>query len=106
MTINLIVLDIKITRVKYWCFKVKNLLVSICFLKLAKVLLSKVYYLLMLHVSNSTDYHVLAEVHPLVVVNNHISRDLINVVNLAKNRQAHHMIPVHIEINVLHKCFI
>lgn len=75
-------------------------------LQFAKVLLSQVYDLLMLDAARRTNDHVLSKIHPLVIVNNHVASDLVYVIYLAKDRQAHLVVPPDVEVDLLHQRFI
>lgn len=75
-------------------------------LQLAKVLLSQVYDLVMLDAAGRTNNHILSEVHPLVVVDNHVASDFVNVIYLAKDRQAHFVVTPDIEVDLLHQRLI
>ena len=57
----------------------------------------------MLNRTCSDDHHIFAEVHPLVILNNHLTIDPTNVFNLSENWQAHHVVSVHVEVNVFHQ---
>jgi len=100
-----VISNIEQTRVENGSVKIENLLSSVISLQLAKVLLTEVHQLLMLNVSSPNNNQVLAIIHPLMEINNHIPGYLINVFNNPKNWQAHHMISINIEVNILHQRF-
>ena len=82
---HLIVANIEITWIENGRVEVEDVYATICSLELSKMLLSKINQLLVLN-GTSTDYHhVFAEVHPLVIFDNHLSIDPPDVFNLSEN---------------------
>lgn len=67
------------------------------------MLLDEVNKHLVVDVASAHDDHVLTEVVALMKVCDHVACDLSDVVDIAKNGLAHHMIFEHIEVNVLHQ---
>ena len=67
------------------------------------MLLDQVDKHLMVNVTGTDDDHILTEVVALMEVCYHVASDLTDVVDVAKNGLAHHMIFEHIEVNVLHE---
>ena len=70
-----------------------------------EMLLSQVYQLLMIDISSSYNDHIFAKVVSLVEVNNHIAVNLVNVVNVTKDRLAHHVLTIDVIVDVLHEGF-
>ena len=67
------------------------------------MLLDEVDKHLMVNVTGTNDYHVLTEVVALMEVCDHVASDLTDVVDVAKNGLAHHVVFEHIEVDVLHE---
>ena len=100
-----VISNVEQPRVENGSVKVENLLSSVIPLQLAKVLLTEVHQLLMLNISSANNNQILSVIHPLVEINNHIPGYLINILNNAKNWQAHHMISINIKVYILHQRF-
>lgn len=67
-----------------------------------KVLLDEVNELLVFNGARAYDDDVLAKERALVEVCDHVASDVANVIDVAKNRLSHHVIPEHVEVNVFH----
>lgn len=51
-----------------------------------------------------SDYHdIFSKVIGSMEVNNHVSLDLIDVVNVSKDRLAHHMLSVDVVVDIFHE---
>ena len=57
----------------------------------------------MVYVTRAYNNHVISEVVGLVEVKDHVSVDLVNVIDVTKDRLAHHMLPVDVIVHVLHQ---
>lgn len=57
----------------------------------------------MLNVSCSHNNHVFTIVHPIMKPDDHIPRYFMNVVYFSQYWQAHHVVPVYVEIHILHE---
>jgi hypothetical protein len=102
---HLIVADVEVPGVENGGVEVEDLLPAVGSLELAEVLLGEVDELLVLDGACADDDHVLAEVHTLVVVNDHLAGDLSDVLDLAEDGQAHHVVAIHVEVDVFHESF-
>lgn len=69
------------------------------------MLLALLYQLIVVDVSSSDNNHVLSKVIGLMKVDDHVSIDLMNVVNISKNRLSHHMFSVDVIVDILHQGF-
>ena len=67
------------------------------------MLLDEVDKHLMVDVTGTYDYHVLTEVVALMEVCDHVASNFTDVVDIAQNGLAHHMIFEHIEVDILHE---
>ena len=67
------------------------------------MLLNQVYELLVLHSTRANDNNVLSEVVPPVEVNDHLSVDLSDVVDVSEDWLAHHVLSVDVEVDILHE---
>ena len=56
----------------------------------------------MINLACSADYDVLSEVVWRMEINNHVSGDLVDVVDLSKDRLAHHVVFVDVVVDTLH----
>lgn len=70
------------------------------------MLLCKVHKHLVLNLTSTYNHNVLTEIVCSVEVNNHIPVDLSDVINVSKNRLAHHMIPKAVVVHILHQSFL
>ena len=68
------------------------------------MLLGQVNQLLVLNFTCANYYHVLSKVVSSVKVYNHVAINRAYVVNIAKNRLSHHMLPIDVVIYILHQC--
>lgn len=98
-------MDVQEARVEFRRIEVEDLLAAVGSLQFSEVLLRKIHNHLVLHVSRRYDYHIFAVVHPLVEADDHVPGNLVDVVDLPENRQAHHVVPVHVEVNIFHQRF-
>lgn len=69
------------------------------------MLLSQIHQHLVLDIASANNSHIFTEVHSLVKAHNHFTCDLVDVVDLSQNRQAHHVIFVDVKVYVLHQGF-
>ena len=53
--------------------------------------------------SGTNDNNIFTEVISSMEVINHLSIDLPNVINISKNRLAHHMVTIDVEVDILHQ---
>ena len=65
---------------------------------------SKVNQLLVLNRACPNNHHVLAEVVCRVKVDNHVTINRPDVINIAKDRLAHHMLSEDVVVDIFHKC--
>ena len=56
----------------------------------------------MINLTSPADYDVLSEVVRWMEINNHVSGDLVDVVDLPKDRLAHHVVFVDVVVDTLH----
>ena len=57
----------------------------------------------MVNVTRAYNNHVISEVVGLVEVKNHVSVDLVNVIDVSKDRLTHHMLSVDVIVDVFHQ---
>lgn len=100
---HVVVAHVQVAGVEDRRVEIEYLLPAVGPLQLAKMLLGQVDELVVLNGPRADDDHVLAKVHPLMVVDNHLPVDLVDVVDLAEDRQAHHVVPVDVEVHVFHE---
>ena len=105
LLIHLIIAYIQESWIENWRVHIEDWDATICSLELAKMLLGQVNKLLMLYGACSDNHHVFSEVHSLMILDNHLPVDPADVFNFAEDWQAHHVIPVDVEVHVLHECF-
>lgn len=67
------------------------------------MLLSQVNKLLVINGACANNNYILTEVVGLVEVYDHITLNLINIVNISKDGLSHHVLPVNVIIHVLHE---
>ena len=77
---------------RLWCLSLKTSEVSICFFD----------KFIMIDLACTADYDVLSEVVRRMKINNHVSGDLVDVVDLPKDRLAHHVVFVDVVVDTLH----
>lgn len=70
------------------------------------MLLCKVDKHLVINLASAYNHNVLTEIVCSVEVNNHFPVDLPDVINISKNRLAHHMIPIAVVVHILHQGFL
>ena len=66
------------------------------------MLLSQIHQLIMIDIPSSHHDHIFGKIHPLMVLNDHVSVDLMYVVDLAKDRETHHVLPIDVIVHILH----
>ena len=66
------------------------------------MLFNKVNELLVLNSACPYNHNILTKVTSFVEVDNHVSIDLSDVVNITKDWLAHHMLSVAVKVNILH----
>ena len=69
------------------------------------MLFNEIYQLLVIDCTSPNDNQVFTVVVSSVKVNNHISVDLSDVIDIPKNWLAHHMLSVNVEVYVFHQSF-
>lgn len=70
------------------------------------MLLCEVDKHLVINLTSAYNHNVLTEIVCSVEVNNHFPVDLPDVINISKNRLAHHMIPIAVVVHILHQSFL
>ena len=70
------------------------------------MLFDKVDELVVVDSTGTHDHHILTKIVSLVVLNNHVARDLADVINVAKDRLSHHVLAVYVVVNVFHEGFL
>lgn len=68
-----------------------------------EVLLCKVYQLLMANSTSADNDNIFTEVIGLMEVDDHISIDLIDVINISQNWLTHHVLSVNVVVYIFHK---
>jgi len=71
-----------------------------------EVLLCEVNQLLVVNGTGSNDHHVLTKVVSGVEVDDHVPVDGPDVVDVSKNRLSHHVLSVHVVVNIFHESFL
>jgi hypothetical protein len=67
-----------------------------------EVLLCKVYQLLMANSTSADNDNIFTEVIGLMEVDDHISIDLIDVINISQNWLSHHVLSVNVIVYIFH----
>lgn len=67
-----------------------------------EVLLHKIDQLLVIDGTRAHNDYILTEVASLVEVSHHLPVDLADVVDIPENGLAHHVVSVHVEVDVFH----
>lgn len=98
-------MNIKKTWIELGSIQIEDLLTAISSLQFSEMLFCKINNHLVLHVSCGYDNHIFSIVHSLVKSNDHVSRNFMNIVYLSQYWQAHHMVPINVEVNIFHECF-
>ena len=56
----------------------------------------------MINLASTADYNVLSKVVWRMKINNHVSIDLVDVIDLSQDRLTHHVVFVDVIVNTLH----
>jgi len=68
-----------------------------------EMLLGQINELLMINGTSSNNNHIFTEIVGLMEIYDHVTLDLINIIDVTEDRLAHHMLPVDVVVNVFHK---
>ena len=71
-----------------------------------EVLLYQIDELLVSDGACTHDDHIFAEIVSLMVVDNHVTRDLTDIINVAENGLSHHVLSEDVIVDVLHECLL
>lgn len=102
---HLVVADHQKARVENCLFKAIDRF-GVLSLQVTKMLLAEVNQHLMLNFTGAHNHDVLAEVVGLVEVDHHVARDALDVIDVAQNWLAHHVLSENVVVHILHQRFL
>jgi hypothetical protein len=69
------------------------------------MLLSQITKLIVIDVACANHDHIFGKVHTLMVIHDHVPVNFVDVINFPEDREAHHVLPVNVVVNVFHQGF-
>jgi hypothetical protein len=67
------------------------------------MLFALLYQLSVVYFTSPNYYHIVSEVVASVEIDNHVTSNAVNIVDVTKNRLAHHMLSVNVVVYIFHK---